>query len=93
LVDRIEHHVASSGDAVVSARGKLVIAEDYQHRARKVTCKYGGILCLVYNCFVAWFIVIVEMSIWDIIAQELQIRNCCVNTPPYQTLCETNKFS
>ncbi|XP_023712474.1 syntaxin-1A isoform X2 [Cryptotermes secundus] len=35
LVDRIEHHVASSGDAVVSAREKLIIAEDYQHKARK----------------------------------------------------------
>jgi len=48
LVDRIEHHVASSGDAVVSARGNLILAEDYQHRARKVMCKDGGhyIYCL-----------------------------------------------
>jgi hypothetical protein len=93
LVDRIEHHVASSGDAVVTARGKLIIAEDYQHRARKVMCKCGGILCLVCNCFVAWFIVIMDVSIWDIIAQELQLRNCCVNTLPGQMLYEANKFN
>lgn len=42
LVDRIEHHVASSGDAVVAARGNLIIAEDYRHKARKVMCDDGG---------------------------------------------------
>ncbi|XP_023712476.1 syntaxin isoform X3 [Cryptotermes secundus] len=45
LVDRIEHHVASSGDAVVSAREKLIIAEDYQHKARKK--KILIIICLL----------------------------------------------
>jgi hypothetical protein len=39
LVDRIEHHVASSGDAVVAARVELTGAEKYQEKARKVICK------------------------------------------------------
>ncbi|XP_021927509.1 syntaxin isoform X5 [Zootermopsis nevadensis] len=45
LVDRIEYHVASSGDAVVAARGNLIIAEDYRHKARKK--KILIIICLL----------------------------------------------
>jgi hypothetical protein len=50
-------------------------------------------LCLVCNYFIACFIVIVELCIPDIITQELQIWNCCVNTLPGQILYEANNLN
>jgi hypothetical protein len=43
LVDRIEHHVESSRDAVDCARGQIMVAGEYQKKARKVMCTGGGV--------------------------------------------------
>ena len=42
LIDRIEHHVESSRDAVECAGGQVKVAGKHQKKARKVTCKDGG---------------------------------------------------
>ncbi|XP_069694906.1 syntaxin-1A isoform X3 [Periplaneta americana] len=60
LVDRIEHHVASSGDAVESARGNLLIAEDYQRKARKK--KILIIICLLIVVAILVIILAVTLS-------------------------------
>ena len=36
LVDRIEFHVTQASEHVVGGRGELLLAEDYQTKARKV---------------------------------------------------------
>lgn len=36
LVDRVEYHVSQTTEVVDEARSKLVIAEQYQTKARKV---------------------------------------------------------
>lgn len=42
LIDRIEHHVESSRDAVECAGGQIKVAGKHQKKARKVTCEGGG---------------------------------------------------
>jgi t-SNARE complex subunit (syntaxin) len=42
LVDRIEHHVESSRDAVESGGEDIRKGRGYQRKARKVMCEDGG---------------------------------------------------
>lgn len=52
LVDRIEHHVESSGGYIGSAREELTKAHEYQTKARKVQTNKITIINFICHLFV-----------------------------------------